>query len=108
MCESHNSDENSVELNEIPDIFFWIIGLKCFLNCLSVFHLVLYSLQSNTRYFVNHLERSTYHYIFDKVVMGGNPIILTKIPLNYMKFHIYFYFSLFSLLSVYTILFHFH
>ena len=27
------------------------IGLKCFLNCLSVFHLVFYLLQSNTRYF---------------------------------------------------------
>ena len=37
-------------------------GLKCFLNCLSLFHLVFYLLQSNTRYFVNHLERSACHY----------------------------------------------
>ena len=40
------------------------IGLKCFLNCLSLFHFVFYLLQSNTRYFVNHLERSTYHYTY--------------------------------------------
>ena len=40
------------------------IGLKCFLNCLSLFHLVFLFLQSNTRYFVNHLQRFTCHYIF--------------------------------------------
>ena len=40
------------------------IGLKCFGNCLSLLHLVFYLLQSNTRYFVNHLERFTYHYEF--------------------------------------------
>ena len=40
------------------------IGLKCFLNCLSLFHLVFYLLQSNTRYFVNLLERFTYHYVY--------------------------------------------
>ena len=27
----------------------YCIGLKCFLNCLSLFHLVIYLLQSNTR-----------------------------------------------------------
>ena len=44
-------------------IFYWI---KVFLKLLSVFHLVLYLLQFNTRYFVNHLERfnvSLYIYI---------------------------------------------
>ena len=40
------------------------IGLKCFRNCLLLFHLVFYFLQSNTRYFINHLERFTCHYIY--------------------------------------------
>ena len=40
------------------------IGLKCFGNCLSLFHLVSYLLQSNTRYFVNNLERFAYHYVY--------------------------------------------
>ena len=30
------------------------IGLKCFWNCFWLFHLVIYLLQSNTRYFVDH------------------------------------------------------
>ena len=48
-----------------PNFFGHIdsIGLRCFLNCLSLFHLVFYVLQSNTRYFVHHLERHTYYYI---------------------------------------------
>ena len=40
------------------------IGLRCFWNCLSLFHLVFYLLQSNTRYFVDQLERFAYHYIY--------------------------------------------
>ena len=37
------------------------IGLKYFLNCLSLFHLVYYLLECNTQYFVNQLECSTYN-----------------------------------------------
>ena len=40
------------------------IGLRCFWNCLSLFHLVFNLLQSNTPYFVNHLERFKCHYIY--------------------------------------------
>ena len=40
------------------------IGLRCFLDYLSLLHLVSYLLQSNTRYFVNQLERLTYNYIY--------------------------------------------
>ena len=40
------------------------IGSNCFWNCLWLFYLVLYLLQSNTRYFVDHLERPTCHYIY--------------------------------------------
>ena len=40
------------------------IGLKCFGNCPSLFQLVFYLLQSNARYFVNHLERFTCHYAY--------------------------------------------
>ena len=38
------------------------IALKCVLSCLSLFHFVFYLVQSNTRYFVSHLERFTYQY----------------------------------------------
>ena len=40
------------------------IGLKCFLNSISLFHLVFHLLQSNTRYFVCQLERHTNHYVY--------------------------------------------
>ena len=43
------------------------IGLTCFLNYLSLFHLVFYLLQSNTRYFVDQLERYAYHYIYENI-----------------------------------------
>ena len=40
------------------------IGLKCFWNCFSLFHLVIYLLQSNTRYFVYQLARLTHRHIY--------------------------------------------
>ena len=43
------------------------IGLKCFLNCLSLFHLVFYLLQSNMQYLVNHSERFLYNYIYSDI-----------------------------------------
>ena len=43
------------------------IRLMCFRNCLSLFQLVFYLLQSNTRYFIDHLERFTYHYIYANI-----------------------------------------
>ena len=59
------------------------IGLKCFLCCLSLFHLLFYLLQSNTRYFVDHLERFTYHvyiYIYSVLFFLHNCPLL--IPLH--------------------------
>ena len=52
------------------------IGLMCFFNYLSLFHLVLYLLLSNTRYFVDQLERFTYlcmhiYNIYSKSPHGG-------------------------------------
>ena len=55
------------------------IGLKCLRNFLSLFHLVFYLLQSNTRYFVNHLERFAYHYIYIYSVIL---LIVQLIPLH--------------------------
>ena len=40
------------------------IVLRCFLNCLSLLHLVFHLFQSNTRYFANQIERLTYNYEF--------------------------------------------
>ena len=58
------------------------IGLMCFLNCLSLFHLVFCLLQSNTRYFMNHLERFTYHYEFRTFIYiyGEQSIVLVLVP----------------------------
>ena len=49
---------------EISGHCIYSIGSMCFLNCFSLFHLVFYLLQSNTRYFVNHYERFTYHHVY--------------------------------------------
>ena len=53
---------NETAKGNLKNTLIQSIGLKCFLNCPSLFHLVFYLLQSNTWYFVNHLERFTYHY----------------------------------------------
>ena len=65
------------------------IGLKCFGNYLSLLHLVFYLLQSNRQYFVIHLERLTYHYIYMHTYIYMHIYIISKrsiIP-QYIKYN---------------------
>ena len=41
-------------------------------KAISLFHLVFYFLQSNTRYFVNRLELFTCHYIYIYIYMQNS------------------------------------